>query len=117
MIKSEAPIIERMTLFWSNHFVTEAPKIRSAKMMYEQNKLLRKHALGSFKDLLKAISIDPAMLIYLDGWKNTKKNPNPIWIKNIRLLRNDNKDFICIFKNSKIRKPFIFSYFDENLSG
>ena len=86
MIKSEAPIIERMTLFWSNHFVTESPKIRSPKMMYEQNKLLRKHALGSFKDLLKEISIDPAMLIYLDGWKNTKKNPNENFAREVMEL-------------------------------
>lgn len=86
MIKSEAPIIERMTLFWSNHFVTEAPKIRSPKMMYEQNRLLRKHALGSFKDLLKAISIDPAMLIYLDGWKNTKKHPNENFAREVMEL-------------------------------
>ena len=29
MIKSEAPIIERMTLFWSNHFVTDLQKSES----------------------------------------------------------------------------------------
>ena len=86
MIKSEAPIIERMTLFWSNHFVTESPKIRSPKMMYEQNKLLRKHALGSFRDLLKQISIDPAMLIYLDGWKNTNKHPNENFAREVMEL-------------------------------
>lgn len=44
--------------------------------MYHQNKLLRNHALGSFAVLLREISKNPAMLIYLDGNKNKKEKPN-----------------------------------------
>ena len=64
---------ERMTLFWHDHFATSAPY---AILMQEQNNTLRKHALGSFKDMVHAIAKDPAMIIYLNNQQNRKKAPN-----------------------------------------
>lgn len=73
---TSTPLQERMTLFWHNHFTSDIKVVKWPQLMYRQNQLLRKHALGSFADLLKAIYKDPAMLIYLNGNKNTAAAAN-----------------------------------------
>ncbi len=67
---------EKMTFFWHGHFTTEFDKINLAQWMYLQNDTLRRHALGNFREFLKAIYKDPAMLIYLDGVRNVARQPN-----------------------------------------
>lgn len=76
MLRSPSPLTERMTLFWHNHFVSSIQKVKSGKLMLDQNLLLRRHALGNFAELLHAVSKDPAMLIYLDGAANRRDAPN-----------------------------------------
>jgi len=77
MLDGNAPLIERMTLFWHNHFTSELrKKVGSPQLMLGQHLLLRRHALGNFAELLRSIVIDPAMLIYLDGARNRKQQPN-----------------------------------------
>jgi uncharacterized protein (DUF1800 family) len=67
---------EKMVLFWHNHFVSEVDKVNLPQRMYWQNKLFREYAFGNIRELTKKITIDPAMLIYLDGNKNRKGAPN-----------------------------------------
>lgn len=69
---SAVSLQERMVLFWHNHFVSEIDVVNFAEWMYTQNQLLRTYALGNFRDFVKVITIDPGMLIYLDGVKNFK---------------------------------------------
>lgn len=69
-------VLEKSTLFWHGHFATGAEKVKDARMMWNQNQLLREHALGNFGDLAMKISHDPAMLIYLDSAINRKAHPN-----------------------------------------
>ncbi|MBH24867.1 MAG: hypothetical protein CMH57_10515 [Myxococcales bacterium] len=76
MIATPSPLTERMTLFWHNHFTSSLRKVRFPPLMARQNALLRRHALGSFRDLLHAIARDPAMIVYLDGQTNRKRKPN-----------------------------------------
>lgn len=76
MLQQGQSLREKMTLFWHNHFVSEISKIGYPQRMYTQNKLFREFAFGDFKTLTKAVTIDPAMLIYLDGVQNTKTSPN-----------------------------------------
>lgn len=70
------PLLEKLTLFWHNHFATSHAKVRSVQHMAAQNDLFRRHALGSFRELLHGISRDVAMLIWLDGNANRKRHPN-----------------------------------------
>lgn len=86
MIETDTPFSERMTLFWHNHFTTSVNKVRNLSYIYEQNQKLRKHALGSFRDMLFALSKDPAMLIYLDGEKNKKGAPNENFAREVMEL-------------------------------
>ena len=76
MITTEDPFEEKMVLFWHNHFTSSLRKVRQAALLYKQNALFRKHALGNFAELLHAIIEDPAMLIYLDNHTNKKSHPN-----------------------------------------
>lgn len=76
MRQTPTPLTERMTLFWHNHFATEADKVKDATWLYRQNRFLRANALGSFADLLHGIIRDPAMVRYLDNQLNRKGKPN-----------------------------------------
>ncbi|MEY3051270.1 MAG: hypothetical protein RLY31_1055 [Bacteroidota bacterium] len=67
-------IREKMTLFWHNHFVVS--DINDPRFVYRYIQLLREHALGNFRELTKAVTIDPAMLRYLNGRDNTAGAPN-----------------------------------------
>ena len=64
---------ERMTLFWANVFVCQDYVVPHALQF---NNLLRKHALGNFKDFVVAVSKEPSMIKYLNTNKNKKDHPN-----------------------------------------
>ncbi|MFQ5935491.1 MAG: DUF1800 family protein, partial [Acidiferrobacterales bacterium] len=76
MLATPSPLTERMTLFWHNHFTSSVRKVKWPTLMYRQNALLRRHALGNFRALLHAVAEDPAMVIYLDNQTNRKGKPN-----------------------------------------
>ena len=66
------PLREKLTLFWHGHFATSVQKVREPYLMWAQNEMLRKEALGNFGTMTKAISRDPAMMIYLDTRESQK---------------------------------------------
>ena len=86
MRESSAPLAERMTLFWHNHFATSEQKVRQPQGMYVQHLLFRQYALGSFRDLLQAVARDPAMLVWLDGGSNRAKAPNENFAREVMEL-------------------------------
>ena len=64
---SDAPLLERLTHFWSNHFTVSCirPVIRGFACAFERE-AIRPHVAGRFVDLLLAAERHPAMLFYLD---------------------------------------------------
>jgi hypothetical protein len=70
------PLREKMTLFWHSHFATSNRKVQNPALMLRQNELFRRHALGSFGELLNDIVTDGAMLVWLDGAGSRRENPN-----------------------------------------
>lgn len=86
MISTPSPLTEKMTLFWHNHFATSQAKVRSATLMYQQNVLLRRYATGNFGAMLREISKNPAMLVYLDGAQNRKGAPNENFAREVMEL-------------------------------
>ncbi len=76
MLYSPHPLQEKITLFWHNHFATSYAKVLNARFMLGQYELMRRHALGNFAALLREMSSDPAMLVWLDGRDSKKGNPN-----------------------------------------
>jgi uncharacterized protein (DUF1800 family) len=86
MLYSPHPLRERMTLFWHNHFATSNAKVRSLKLMQQQNETLRRHALGHFDALLAEMTIDPAMIVWLDSDTNKKNAPNENYAREVMEL-------------------------------
>jgi uncharacterized protein (DUF1800 family) len=83
MVKTKRPLEEKMTLFWHTHFATSFYKVGSARWMSGQIDTFRKHALGSFRTMLQAITRDSAMLIWLDGAQNKLGKPNENFAREI----------------------------------
>ncbi|MGB3543454.1 DUF1800 domain-containing protein [Rubrivirga sp.] len=67
---------ERLALMWSNHFVTEHEAYYFSPFLARYWGLMRRHALGDFRSFVHDVGIDPAMLIYLNGWENQAGSPN-----------------------------------------
>ncbi len=65
---------EKMVLFWNNHFAIS--EVNDPKYMLQYTNVYRTYAWGNFRDLVKEMTINPAMLRFLNGNQNTKNAPN-----------------------------------------
>ncbi|MCB9224363.1 MAG: DUF1800 domain-containing protein [Crocinitomicaceae bacterium] len=74
MMESDKGLVEKMTLFWTGHFACRT--IDNPYTTLGLNSVLRKHALGNFRDLLYAVAKSPAMIAYLHLRQNKKGHPN-----------------------------------------
>jgi len=86
MIDGVEPLREKMSLFWHNHFATSVKKVNDGPLMEMQGELIFKHALGSFRQMLRHLSRDPAMLIWLDSNQNVKSHPNENFAREVMEL-------------------------------
>ncbi|MEX1114436.1 MAG: DUF1800 domain-containing protein [Akkermansiaceae bacterium] len=86
MLKTRAPLREKMTLFWHDHFATSVQKVKQPVLMIRQNELFRKNAFGSFKELTQSILLDPAMMLYLDTESSKKGKPNENFAREVMEL-------------------------------
>jgi uncharacterized protein (DUF1800 family) len=86
MLSQGRSIQEKMVLFWSNHFSTEADKVLDGRLVYRHNNMLRANCLGNFKALVKAVTLDPAMLIYLNGNLNGKEAADENYARELQEL-------------------------------
>ncbi|MGH8667135.1 MAG: DUF1800 domain-containing protein, partial [Burkholderiales bacterium] len=80
------PVLEKVTLFWHGHFATSAAKVDKARLMLDQNQMLRQHALRPFGPLVGGIAKDPAMLLWLDSATNKKFKPNENFAREVMEL-------------------------------
>ena len=76
ILTTKRPLVEKMTLFWHDHFATSVAKVDNALLMYGQNETLRANATGNFRTLLSEVSKDPAMMFWLDNQLNVAGKPN-----------------------------------------
>jgi uncharacterized protein (DUF1800 family) len=76
MLNQDRNILEKMVLFWHNHFATEANDISIGIWCYQNNVILRQFALGNFKNFVRAVTLDTGMLRYLNGYLNTNTAPD-----------------------------------------
>lgn len=87
MLSSPAPLQEKMTLYFHGHFTTAAvQKGVTPQMVVDQNQLFRANALGNLRELTWQVSIDPAMLLYLDNAKNEAQHPNENYARELMEL-------------------------------
>ncbi|HLI96137.1 MAG TPA: DUF1800 domain-containing protein [Candidatus Baltobacteraceae bacterium] len=87
MLTTPAPLQEKMTLYFHGHFTTAAiQKGVDPQMAFDQNQLFRQYALGNLRNLTWQVSIDPAMLIYLDNATNLAQHPNENYARELMEL-------------------------------
>ncbi len=67
---------DRLSFFWSNHFVTELDVYDCNSFLYYYINCLQRNAIGNFKTFVSEIGLTSAMLFYLDGAYNNGNNPN-----------------------------------------
>ena len=76
MAFSARPLQEKMAPFWHGILTSSFKKVGKGPQMLAQNELLRREGMGRYDTLLKSISRDPAMMIYLDSRSNKKAASN-----------------------------------------
>ncbi|HMU44758.1 MAG TPA: DUF1800 domain-containing protein [Chitinophagaceae bacterium] len=86
IINQDRSIQEKMVLFWHHHFSVQESEIGNAQFLYRHHDLLRTNALGNFKTLVREVTIDPAMLVHLNGYLNSKQAPDENYAREMQEL-------------------------------
>ncbi len=86
-IYSKRQLYEIMVEFWSDHFNIFIEKGNNFYLKtVDDREVIRKHAMGSFRDLVWASAHSPAMMIYLDNQANEKSAPNENYARELMEL-------------------------------
>lgn len=86
IINQNRSIQEKMVLFWHHHFSIQESEVSNAQILYRHHNLLRTNALGNFKTLVREVTIDPAMLIHLNGYLNSRQAPDENYARELQEL-------------------------------
>lgn len=81
-----------MTLFWHNHVPVQFSTIYLGSALYRYSQTLRQYALGNFRSLIRAVTLDPAMPYYLNGHLNSQQAPDENYAREIQELFVIGKD-------------------------
>lgn len=74
---SKRQLFERMVEFWTDHFsVDQSDSLQNVLKTQDDRDVIRAHALGNFRDLLRANAHGSAMSFYLGNYRNTATNSN-----------------------------------------
>ena len=76
LISTDAPLKEKIALFWHGIFATAELKLNNLGSLNNQVEMFSRCGLGKFDDLLEELSMDPAMLVWLDNHDNHKDSIN-----------------------------------------
>lgn len=82
-ISSPRQLFERMVIFWSDHFNIDIGDDTLLMKPSDDRDVIRRHAMGTFPELLRASAYSPAMLFYLDNYSNTKEFPQENYAREI----------------------------------
>ncbi len=124
---SKQQLFEVMTEFWNNHFNVDIAKgLDLILKVYEDNHVIRPHAMSSFAEILHADAKSAAMLYYLDNYTNTKSGPNENYARELLELHtlgvdkgyteNDVKEVARCFTGWSIgiNESDFFEFYDED---
>ncbi len=85
-IHSKRQLYERVVEFWSDHFNIPGDDEYAPELIAFQRDVIRKHALGNFRDLLIETTKSPAMLYYLDNYSNVVEAPQENYARELMEL-------------------------------
>jgi uncharacterized protein (DUF1800 family) len=86
IVNQNRSIQEKMVMFWQHHFSVQESEVGNATMQWRYHNLLRTHALGDFKQLVRDVTIEPAMLLHLNGYLNSKLAPDENYARELQEL-------------------------------
>jgi hypothetical protein len=86
LLITRRPLQHRMLLFWHDHFATGSMKVRLAQAMLAHMDTLYENSLSPFRQLIGAVSKDPAMVIWLDLQDNKRGSPNENFAREVMEL-------------------------------
>jgi uncharacterized protein (DUF1800 family) len=123
MLSQGRSLEQKMTLFWHNHFSTQSEVYGDARYGYKYLEMLRTNALGNFQTLVNAVSVDCAMLKYLNGYVNIASAPDENYGRELQELFTQGKGVNSLYTQAdveaaartltgwKINDPTVTSYF------
>ncbi|MFM9909973.1 MAG: DUF1800 family protein [Chitinophagaceae bacterium] len=76
LIGQKMHVLEKINLFWANHFSTIEEDSQQGKAVWRYYSTLRSNAIGNFRTLIKQVTVDPHMLFFLNGHYNTANAPD-----------------------------------------
>jgi uncharacterized protein (DUF1800 family) len=102
MINEGRSIREKMTLFFNNYLPVSSDEVNNPIMYYEYLSLMRANALGNFKSLVSQVTINRAMLWYLDGQSNQVWGPNENYARELQELFTVGKDLPVYYTQADV---------------
>ena len=83
MITTNAPLLDKMALFWHGIFATGVPKVINGRVLFDQINTFRRHGMDSFDSILVRLAKDPAMIVWLDNQENHSHAINENWAREL----------------------------------
>jgi uncharacterized protein (DUF1800 family) len=86
MVRSGHQLVERLALVFHDWWATSNDAVGSNALMLDQTNVFRAHGLGSFRDMVRAVTQDPAMLVFLNGIDNRRRAVNENYARELMEL-------------------------------
>jgi hypothetical protein len=86
MVRSRHQLVERLALVFHDWFATSNDAVGSNRLMLDQTNVFRANGLGNFKTMVRSITQNPAMILFLDLASNTKRDPNENYARELMEL-------------------------------
>ena len=86
IINQNRSIAEKMVMFWQHHFSVQEEEVINATLLWRHHSLFRANGIGNVKQLVRAVTTDPAMLIHLNGFLNSKLAPDENYAREMQEL-------------------------------
>ncbi len=86
IINQNRSITEKMVMFWHHHFSVQQEEVANSTMLWRYHNLLRSNVMGNVKQLTRNVCIEPAMLLHLNGYLNSKLAPDENFARELQEL-------------------------------
>lgn len=84
-VVTQRQLLERMVDFWTDHFNIPSDEL-GPDLLVMHREVIRKNALGSFRNLVFGTAQSPAMLTSLDNYLNVAEHPNENYARELMEL-------------------------------
>ena len=86
MANTKRPLQEKMTLFWHGLLTSQISVVRDPLAMVAQNEFFRSHAMADWPSILRGVTYDPAMMVYLNTAGSQSRAPNENYARELMEL-------------------------------